>query len=196
MLHLNPTPATYIPKLERNLGRHFKRSSLTARTDDEHALFIDITQKGDLNSYFLKIGIDTEGFAAVMKKEALWLILMFCIAMILSRFLGYYFARKIARPIENLSQLSADVAKGDLTNLAPFTSEDEFGELSTNFNKMVVKFRNYPTGISQPVFIRRIRFPVISTMFLCYPADAWDWLSLMSATKALDQPCIWRCFAV
>jgi serine phosphatase RsbU (regulator of sigma subunit) len=143
VLHLNPTPATYIPKLERNLGRHFKRSSLTARTDDEHALFIDITQKGDLNSYFLKIGIDTEGFAAVMKKEALWLILMFCIAMILSRFLGYYFARKIARPIENLSQLSADVAKGDLTNLAPITSEDEFGELSTNFNKMVEGLREW-----------------------------------------------------
>ena len=143
MLHINPAPATYLAKLERNLGRHFKRSRLTARTDDEHALFVNITRKGDLNSYFLKIGIDTEGFAAVMKKEALLLILMFCIAMIISRFLGYYFARKIARPIENLSQLSADVAKGDLTNLAPVTSNDEFGELASNFNKMVEGLREW-----------------------------------------------------
>ena len=143
VLHINPAPATYLAKLERNLGRHFKRSRLMARTDDEHALFVNITRKGDLNSYFLKIGIDTEGFAAVMKKEALLLILMFCIAMIISRFLGYYFARKIARPIENLSRISADVAKGDLTNLAPVTSEDEFGELAGNFNKMVEGLREW-----------------------------------------------------
>ncbi len=143
VLHLNPAPMTYIPKLERNLNRHFKRSILIARTEDEHALFVNITQKGDLNSYFLKIGIDSEGIAAVMKKEALWFILMLFIAMILSRFLGYYFARKIARPIENLSGISAEVAKGDLTNLAPVTSVDEFGELASNFNKMVEGLREW-----------------------------------------------------
>ncbi len=143
VLHLNPTPETFIKKLERNLSRHFHRSYLTARSDDEHALFVNITRENDLNSYFLKIGINSEGFAAVMKKEALWLVLMFCIAMILSRFLGYYFARKIARPIENLSRISADVAKGDLTNLAPVTSEDEFGELAGNFNKMVEGLREW-----------------------------------------------------
>jgi serine phosphatase RsbU (regulator of sigma subunit) len=143
VLHLNPTPATFIEKLEKNLSRHFSRSSLTASTDDERVLFVNITRENDLNSYFLKIGIDSEGFAAVMKKEAKGLVLMFCIAMILSRFLGYYFARKISRPIENLSQISTGVAKGDLTNLAPVTSEDEFGELSTNFNKMVEGLREW-----------------------------------------------------
>jgi serine phosphatase RsbU (regulator of sigma subunit) len=143
VLHLNPTPATFIERLERNLRRHFKRSYLTARSEDERVLFVNITRKNDVNSYFLKIGIDREGFAAVMKKEAKWLILMFCIAMILSRFLGYYFARKISRPIEKLSEISNEVAKGDLTSLAPVTSEDEFGELSTNFNKMVEGLREW-----------------------------------------------------
>jgi len=143
VLHLNPTPATFIEKLEKNLSRHFSRSSLTASSEDERVLFVNITRENDLNSYFLKIGIDSEGFAAVMKKEAKGLVLMFCIAMILSRFLGYYFARKISRPIENLSQISTGVAKGDLTNLAPVTSGDEFGELSTNFNKMVEGLREW-----------------------------------------------------
>ena len=143
VLHLNPAPATYVPELERNLSRHFKRSSLTASTEYERALFVNITRENDRNAYFLKIGIDIEDFTAVMKREALWLILMFCIAMILSRFLGYYFARKIARPIENLSEISANVAKGDLTSLAPVTSEDEIGELSTNFNKMVEGLREW-----------------------------------------------------
>ena len=57
-----------------------------------------------------------------MKREAKWIVLIFIIALVLSRFLGYYFARKIARPIENLSEISADVARGDLTHLAPVTS--------------------------------------------------------------------------
>jgi serine phosphatase RsbU (regulator of sigma subunit) len=143
VLHLNPTPATFIEKLEKNLSRHFSRSSLMASSEYERVLFVNITREKDLNPYFVKIGIDSEGFAAVMKKEAKWVILMFCIAMILSRFLGYYFARKISRPIENLSQISTEVAKGDLTNLAPVTSGDEFGELSTNFNKMVEGLREW-----------------------------------------------------
>jgi serine phosphatase RsbU (regulator of sigma subunit) len=143
VLHLNPTPDIFIDRLEKNLSRHFSRSSLMARSEYERAFFVNITRENDLNSYFLKIGIDSEGFHAVMKKEALWLILMFCIAMILSRFLGYYFARKISRPIENLSQISAEVAKGDLAHLAPVTSGDEIGELSTNFNKMVEGLREW-----------------------------------------------------
>lgn len=143
VLHLNPTPATFIDKLEKSLSRRFGRSSLMARSEFERVFFVDITRENDRNSYFIKIGFDSEGFATVMKKEALWLALMFCIAMILSRFLGYYFARKISRPIEKLSEISNKVAKGDLTSLAPVTSGDEFGELSTNFNKMVEGLREW-----------------------------------------------------
>ena len=54
-----------------------------------------------------------------------------------------YFARKIARPIENLSEISADVARGDLTHQAPVTSRDELGELASNFNKMVEGLREW-----------------------------------------------------
>jgi serine phosphatase RsbU (regulator of sigma subunit) len=143
VLHLNPAPASFTEKLEKNLSRHFKRSSLMARSEYESALFVNITRENDINSYFIKIGVESEGITAIMKKEVLWFIVMLCIALILSRFLGYYFARKISRPIEHLSQISADVAKGDLTNLAPVTSEDEFGELSTNFNKMVEGLREW-----------------------------------------------------
>jgi HAMP domain-containing protein len=40
-------------------------------------------------------------------------------------------------PFENLSEISAEVARGDLNHLAPVTSTDEISQLSTNFNKMV-----------------------------------------------------------
>ena len=143
VLHLNPAQSFFSEKLDRNLKRHFVKPGLLARSDDEHALFVNVTGENDLNTYFLKIGIDSESFAGIMKREAKWIILIFIIALILSRFLGYYFARKISRPIENLSEISAEVAKGDLTHLAPVTSGDEFGELSTNFNKMVEGLREW-----------------------------------------------------
>ncbi|MGD8411805.1 MAG: SpoIIE family protein phosphatase [Desulfobacterales bacterium] len=143
VLHLNPAQSSFSEKLDRNLKRHFVKPGLMARSVDEHALFVNITAENDLNTYFLKIGIASENFAAMMKKEAKWVVLIFFIALFLSRFLGYYFARKIARPIENLSEISTNVAKGDLTQLAPVTSGDEIGELSMNFNKMVEGLREW-----------------------------------------------------
>ena len=143
VLHLNTAQSSFSKKLNRNLKRHFEKRGLLARSDDEHALFVNVTGENDLNTYFLKIGIDSESFAGIMKREAKWIILIFIIALVLSRFLGYYLARKISRPIENLSQISSEVAKGDLTHLAPVTTGDEFGELSTNFNKMVEGLREW-----------------------------------------------------
>jgi HAMP domain-containing protein len=143
VVHLNPAQSSFSEKLDRNLKRHFVKPGLLARSDDEHALFVNVTGENDLNTYFLKIGIDSESFAGMMKREAKWIILIFIIALVLSRFLGYYFARKISRPIENLSEISAEVAKGDLNQLAPVTSGDEIGELSTNFNKMVEGLREW-----------------------------------------------------
>jgi serine phosphatase RsbU (regulator of sigma subunit) len=143
VLHLNPGQSSFSEKLDRNLKRHFEKPGLLARSDVEHALFVNVTGENDLNTYFLKIGIDSESFAGIMKREAKWIILILIIAVVLSRFLGYYFARKISRPIENLSEISSEVAKGDLTHLAPVTSGDEFGELSTNFNKMVEGLREW-----------------------------------------------------
>jgi serine phosphatase RsbU (regulator of sigma subunit) len=143
VMRLNPAKITFSKKLDRNLKRHFAKPGLLARSGDEHALFVNVTGENDINTYFLKIGIDSESFAGMMKKEAKWIVFIFIIALILSRFLGYYFARKIARPIENLSKISAEVAKGDLNQLAPVTSTDEIGELSTNFNKMVEGLREW-----------------------------------------------------
>jgi serine phosphatase RsbU (regulator of sigma subunit) len=143
VLHVNPSQDSFIGKLERNLRRHFASPGLFVRTDDEHSLFVDISGEKDLNTYFLKIGIDSESFAGFMKKKAFLIILIFCVAIVVSRLLGYFFARKIARPIENLSEISADVAKGNLSHLAPITSNDEIGELSRNFNKMVEGLREW-----------------------------------------------------
>ena len=144
VLHVESVADAYTPKLDDWLQRRFHRTDARViPAGGPISLFVDISGDEDANTYFLKIGLASEGFTGFMKGQIKHFIVFFLIALVLLRFLGYYFARKIARPIENLSQLSADVAKGDLTNLAPVTSEDEFGELASNFNKMVEGLREW-----------------------------------------------------
>jgi sigma-B regulation protein RsbU (phosphoserine phosphatase) len=70
-------------------------------------------------------------------------IIAFIIALGIFRFIGYYFARKISKPIENLSEAAAEVAKGDLSKSVPVTTNDELGELASSFNKMVEGLREW-----------------------------------------------------
>lgn len=129
-------PAT--DKLDRRLRRRFHRADMNfLGTEDALSMFVNISGPNDTNQYFFKIEMGSEGFAAIMRKEVIYFILMLIIALIFSRFLGYYFARKIARPIEELSKFAADVARGDLSKYAPVTSHDEIGELAKNFNTMI-----------------------------------------------------------
>jgi len=130
-------------KIEKILHRHFLKKGQFFHSDDEHILLINITGESDRNEYFMRIGIDSESFIGMMKNEAKWFILIFIIIMLTSRLLGYFFAHKISRPIEELSKISEKVAKGNLSSLAEVSTRDEIGKLSTNFNKMVEGLRDW-----------------------------------------------------
>ena len=151
------------------------------------------------------------------------LIIFFLIALVLLRFLGYYFARKIAGPIETLSEISTDVAKGDLSKSVPVTTHDEIGELAKNFNHMVEGLREWERikmvefELEKGQKIQRDFLPAtiphfpdwnIATCF--FPAgkvsgDFYDVFKFADgtvglviadvATKASVQRFIWRCFA-
>ena len=138
VLRAGPIKDPVTDKLERRLRRRFHRADMNfLGTEDALSMFVNISGPNDTNQYFFKIEMGREGFAAIMRKEVIYFILMLIIALIFSRFLGYYFARKIARPIEELSEFAADVARGDLSKYASVTSHDEIGELAKNFNTMI-----------------------------------------------------------
>ena len=144
ILHVAPVADKYTPELNDWLDQHFHRSAAKViRTDGPISLFVDITGSEDANHYFLKIGLASEGFTGFMRSQLKYFVVFFLIALVLFRFLGYYFARKIAGPIENLSQISAEVAKGDLSQTVPVTGNDEIGVLSNNFNQMVACLREW-----------------------------------------------------
>jgi HAMP domain-containing protein len=144
VLRAGPIKDPVTDKLERRLSRRFHRADMNfLGTEDALSMFVNISGPNDTNQYFFKIEMGSDGFAAIMRKEVIYFILMLIIALIFSRFLGYYFARKIARPIEELSEFAADVARGDLSKSASVTSHDEIGELAKNFNTMIDGLRQW-----------------------------------------------------
>jgi serine phosphatase RsbU (regulator of sigma subunit) len=134
----------YTGKLDRWLQHHFRPAKAKIMAANGlHSMFVNITGPKDINSYFLKIGVDSEGMAGFMKKQVKILIIFLVISLVCLRLIGYYFARKIAGPIETLSEISSAVAKGDLSKTAEVDTKDEIGELAKNFNQMIEGLREW-----------------------------------------------------
>lgn len=141
-LRSEPVQGHFVEKLERWQSGRFKRKETKILADDEHhAMFVNVTGAKDVNTYFLKIGVASEGITGAIHQQMGHFIVFFLATLVFLRFCGYYFARKIAEPIEVLSEVSTEVAKGDLSKTAPVTSNDEIGELSKNFNQMIEGLR-------------------------------------------------------
>ncbi len=144
ILHAESVADAYTPKLDGWLERRFRPADASIfSADGPLSLFVNITGPKDNNHYLLKIEVASAGFAGFMKGQIKHFIVFFLITLVLLRLLGYYFARKIAGPIETLSGVSAQVAKGDLSKSVPVTSNDEIGILSQNFNHMVEGLREW-----------------------------------------------------
>jgi len=144
VLRSRPVQDSYIGKLNRWVHRHFRPAEAKIYSDDDtSSLFVNITGDTDTNYYFLKMGIESEGLAGFMHHQVAQFVGFFLVALILLRFIGYYFARKISQPIESLSNVAADVARGNLSRLVPVSSRDEFGQLTTNFNRMIEGLREW-----------------------------------------------------
>jgi len=144
VLHAEPVYDGYTPELDDWLQRRFRQSEAgMISAGGPLSLFVNITGENDAHNYFLKIGVGSHGISGFMKGQIKHFLVFLVIALILLRFLGYYFAHKIAGPIENLSEISAEVAKGDLSKSVPVTTDDEIGILSKNFNHMVEGLREW-----------------------------------------------------
>ena len=134
----------YTEELDSWLGDRFRPAKAKIMAANGlHSMFVNITGAKDTNFYFLKIGVDSEGMAGFMHQQMKHLIFFFLIALVFLRFIGYFFARKIAGPIETLSDISSAVAKGDLSKTAPVTTNDEIGKLAKNFNHMIEGLREW-----------------------------------------------------
>ena len=78
-----------------------------------------------------------------------WL-LSTAIVLVLSGLVGWFLARAIARPLQQLTAAAGAVAQGHLNQQVPVTSRDELGRLSQTFNEMTARLRSRTHPITNP----------------------------------------------
>lgn len=143
---LQETPAhnPALGELERLLHRRFNRMQANLlKADGTVTMFVNLTGETDVSRYFIGIGLDSETFTGLIRSQFKLFLLFFFIGMLVSRLLAHIFVRKIAQPIEKLSEAVAKVAKGDLSHELPPTTNDEIGRLASDVNTMIAELREW-----------------------------------------------------
>lgn len=141
-----------LQKLEHLLNRRFSRMQANLlKADGTVTMFVNLTGEKDVSRYFIGIELDGETFTGFIRSQFKLFLLFFFIGMIVSRLLAHIFVRKIARPIEKLSETVSKVAKGDLSQEVPLTTKDEIGQLAADVNTMIAELREWDR-------IKRIEF--------------------------------------
>lgn len=107
------------------------------------AMFINLNEPGDRGQYYFKIGIARQGIACLFENRLAYFLGISLVALIVVRILGYLFARRLAAPVEILSDTAARVAKGDFSVEVPPMGRTEIGTLGENFNKMIHGLREW-----------------------------------------------------
>jgi methyl-accepting chemotaxis protein len=85
----------------------------------------------------IRIDFDTSDYQANIDEMYRQLISISMIAVLVILPIGYFFALWLTRPIATISAAASRVAHGDLDVQVDIQREDEIGDLSRSFNKMV-----------------------------------------------------------
>ncbi|WP_410981402.1 methyl-accepting chemotaxis protein [Bacillus pacificus] len=78
-------------------------------------------------------------------------LIMACISLFVGIVASYLFSRRLARPLQLLTNHVQKVAEGDLTLQMKVTSKDEVGELTNHFNHMVEQMNEMVSKIKNSV---------------------------------------------
>lgn len=90
----------------------------------------------------VRVGMDLDLIQdAATKSTGRFLVLLATLAAV-TCLVGYFFARRTVRPVEDLVGVAQRVGRGDLSTLASVSSRDEIGFLARTFNDSIVRLRN------------------------------------------------------
>lgn len=109
-----------------------------ARDQMKHAVAVEVD--GETIAWILP---DTKYQFALNAEEELFLkrtnlaiVLAALAGMLAAVIIGYLLAGRLIRPIQRLTSASRELARGELPQDLPVTSQDELGQLTETFNKM------------------------------------------------------------
>jgi PAS domain S-box-containing protein len=80
-----------------------------------------------------------------------FVLIMVIVALCLTFFLTVTLAMALTKPIQELTQVTAKMVKGDLSQRVKVHGADEIGLLGTSFNRMIGQIENYTTNLQKMV---------------------------------------------
>ncbi|PGO24062.1 methyl-accepting chemotaxis protein [Bacillus cereus] len=127
---------------------------------DETRFAVTTLDKNDVVAYSQSFNTMNWKVGIVYPKESIdnllietrnTVIIMACISLLIGILASYIFSRRLARPLQLLTNHVQKVAEGDLTLQMKMTSKDEVGMLTNHFNHMVEQMNEMVSKIKNSV---------------------------------------------
>jgi HD-GYP domain-containing protein (c-di-GMP phosphodiesterase class II) len=113
----------------------------------------------DKNSRLGVIAIQDESAALVsvtdMRRQTFWISL---VAAMLTLLIGFFFARKLTLPVQELAAAAHRIASGDFSQRIEVKSRTELGDLGQSFNMMTDQIERYINDLQRSVAENRELF--------------------------------------
>jgi len=108
------------------------------------------TAELDKNSRLGVIAIQDESAALAsisdMRRQTIWISM---VAALLTLLIGFFFAKKLTQPVQELATGAHRIASGDFSQRITVTSRTELGELGDSFNLMTDQLESYIKDLQQ-----------------------------------------------
>ncbi|MEI4830078.1 methyl-accepting chemotaxis protein [Bacillus sp. FJAT-53711] len=143
------------------VGKDVSKEPLIQSFKQEKNDFVASTLKGKdviaysqpMKSMQWKIAIvypkaDVDNLLTELRNTFIWLA---CAGMLIALLVSYFFARRLTRPLQSLTEQVQKVAEGDLTLQMNVQTNDEVGVLTKHFNEMVGQMNEMVSRIKHNV---------------------------------------------
>ena len=108
-----------------------------------------LEQMATLQNAVQQVAGDVQDSAAdAISRSAVLNSVLTVIAIAFAIIIGFFAVRSISLPLGRVNAMLNTLANGDLTGRLDDTSNDEFGELSANINKLILNLRHLIEGIA------------------------------------------------
>ena len=114
-------------------------ASFSTEKDDSSIEWLRAAYPVDINGevkYIIFCQMDATEINDHLSQTATTIIFSSILALILTAFMGYFFARSLTGPIAALTSRAKEMAEGDLSHSATVYANDEIGQLTHSFNFM------------------------------------------------------------
>ncbi|KAB7640369.1 methyl-accepting chemotaxis protein [Bacillus sp. B3-WWTP-C-10-D-3] len=134
--------------LVKSLNKDVTKYAVTTLKGEDVVAY---SQSFDLMKWKIGIFYPKETIDGLLNSTRNTVIIMACISLFVGIVASYLFSRRLARPLQLLTNHVQKVAEGDLTLQMKVTSKDEVGELTNHFNHMVEQMNEMVSKIKNSV---------------------------------------------